>query len=427
MPATGIRVATCVLSQRLRGIMTSLSLSLMLRSLRRAPPRAHEAHAWPRYVWLMYLVFLFMPALFPLHEHSNAHAWLRPTLLTLPVFCALYIWSTRQSGRSMVPALLGTALLDYVLFPLNPFANVYLIYTAALLPFALAGFLRPLLVTLTLLTIHATEVFLLGYPPISAAFTALLSIGCCLGNSAMMESRLKTEALQLSHQEIRRLATLAERERIGRDLHDLLGHTLSLIAIKSELAGKLMARDRDAAVAEVADVTRIARDALKQVRIAVTGMRTAALEGEFASARALLESSGLKLVVERDVEPLPVEIETALAMIVREATTNIQRHADAHEARIEVRVRHRGWDELGRSPGPGEIILTVSDDGLGGITRRGTGLAGIGERARSLGGTLEIDSPRGKGTVLRARFPLDAASQDASPAVSHAAVEQAVS
>lgn len=410
--------------------MTSMSVFRMLRSLRRAPPGADEAHAWPRYIWLMFLVFLFMPALF--HEHPPIHGhppdWLRPTLLTLPVFCVLYVLSTRQSGRSMLPALLGTALLDYVLFPLNPFANVYLIYTAALLPFALAGFVRPLLVTLTLLALHITEACFLGHPLVSVAFTALLSIGCCLGNSAMVESRLKTEALQLSHQEIRRLATLAERERIGRDLHDLLGHTLSLIAIKSELAGKLLVRDREAAAAEVADVTRIARDALKQVRTAVTGMRTAALEGEFASARALLESSGLKLTVERDVEPLPVEIETALAMIIREATTNIQRHADARAARIEVRMRRRGWDEPGSSPEPTEVLLTVSDDGRGGITRRGTGLTGIGERVRSLGGTLEIDSPRGKGTALRARFPLDGAVQgDGSPAAPLAAVGQAAS
>jgi two-component system sensor histidine kinase DesK len=348
-------------------------------------------------------------------------------LLTLPVFCVLYVWSTRQSGRSAVPALIGIALLDYALTPLNPFANTYLVYTAALLPFALPGFLRPLLLTLGLLAMHVTEVFLLDFPPISAAFAGLVAVGCCLGNSAMVESRLKTEALQLSHQEIRRLAAIAERERIGRDLHDLLGHTLSLIAIKSELAGKLMARDREAAAHEVGDVTRIARDALKQVRIAVTGMRTAALEGEFASARALLESSGLTLTVERDVETLPVEIETALAMIVREATTNIQRHAAARAARIQVRARgHSGYvSERGadpRSAPPTEVVLTVSDDGRGGITRRGTGLDGIGERVRSLGGTLEIDSPRGEGTVLRARFPLDA---PATPAIT--GMEQAIS
>jgi two-component system sensor histidine kinase DesK len=369
-----------------------MSASKLLRSLRRAPPRAHEAHAWPRFIWLMYLVFLFLPALFP-HQRAG---WLRPTLATLPVFCALYYWSTHSSRRGAVCALIGIALLDYVLIPFNPFGNTYLVYTAALLPFAIPGFLRPLLLTLVLIAIHVVEVFVLGFLPMWAAFAGLLAMGCCLGNSAMVESRLKSEALLISHQEIRRLAAIAERERIGRDLHDLLGHTLSLIAIKSELASKLMARDREQAAREVTEVTGIARDALRQVRVAVTGMRAAALEAELSSSRALLEPSGVTLTVQRDLAELPPEIETALAMIVREATTNIQRHAEAGEARIEVRVR------------PGEAALTVSDDGRGGITRHGTGLIGIGERVRLLGGTLQIDSPRGRGTVLRAHFPFEA-------------------
>jgi two-component system sensor histidine kinase DesK len=391
--------------------------ALKLRQLLRPKPRQGEhAHASPRFIWLLYLVFLFMPALF----HQQAPGWLPATVLTVLVFLPLYLWTTRQlspprTTRARFPGLIGITLLDYALTPLNPFAYSYLVYTAALLPFALPGFIRPLLVMLALLAVHASEAFLLGHPAIGPIIAALLCVIVCVGNSAMMESRQMTEALQLSHQEIRRLAAIAERERIGRDLHDLLGHTLSLIAIKSELASKLLARDRDAAASEVADVTRIARDALKQVRIAVTGMRTAALEGEFASARALLESSGLTLTVARDLAALPVEIETALAMIVREATTNIQRHAQASAARIEVRVRRRGEDgasgqhEGGARAGvPNEVILSVSDDGRGGIARRGTGLAGIGERVRSLGGSLEIDSPRGEGTVLRAVLPLEA-------------------
>jgi len=408
-----------------------MSAFRLLQSLRRAPARAHEADVWPRFIWLMFLCALFLPALLPFQQRPG---WLPATLLTLPAFGIFYYLSTRPSARSAVAALIGIALLDYVLTPLNPFANTYLIYASAFLPFALAGFLRPLLLTLALLGLHVIERYLLGFPPLSAAITALLAVGCCLGNAAMVERQLKTEALQLSHQEIRRLAAIAERERIGRDLHDLLGHTLSLIAIKSELASKLMARDRDAAAREVAEVTRIARDALKQVRVAVTGMRTAALEGEFASARALLESSGLTLAVERDVAALPVEIENALAMIVREATTNIQRHAAAHVARVEVRVRRatESWSgsrghaepasdepDSARSAAT-EVVLVVSDDGRGGITQPGTGLAGIGERVRCLGGTLEIDSPRGKGTVLRARLPLDA------PLSADAMVEHAV-
>jgi two-component system, NarL family, sensor histidine kinase DesK len=208
---------------------------------------------------------------------------------------------------------------------------------------------------------------------------------------------------------VQRLARVAERERIGRDLHDLLGHTLSLIAIKSELAAKLFERDRAAAAREIADVTNIAREALKQVRTAVTGIRAAALEGELASARLLLETTGVALKYEHDGALLPAEVETALAMIVREAVTNIQRHAGAGQALIRVALDERA---VAGATGTGHgkaVLLHVSDDGRGGITAPGNGLAGISERVKSLGGTLHIESPRGKGSVLCVRLPLELA------------------
>lgn len=381
------------------------AMSTMVRWPFRAPPGTQQAHPTLRLIWLMYLPFLFMPALI---VDRHPPGWLLATVLSILVFLPLYLWATRAYGRRMMPGLLAIAALGYALHPLNPFAETYLIYSAALAPLALPGLLRPLLVTITLLAGQLGEDLLTAMPVTGSAIPMLVCLVLCVGNAALRESRRKNEALHMSHQEIRRLAAIAERERIGRDLHDLLGHTLSLIAIKSELAGKLLARDREAATCEVADVMRIARDALRQVRVAVTGMRAAALEGEIASARALLESSGLTLTAQRDGVALPCEIETALAMIIREATTNIQRHAAASAARIEVRVRQRGPDPRSAGQREGsEAMLIVSDDGRGGISARGTGLSSIGERVRSLGGTLEIRSPRGGGTMLRAIFPLE--------------------
>ncbi len=121
----------------------------------------------------------------------------------------------------------------------------------------------------------------------------IVAVAVFFGNHHFLESQRKRAQLQLSHDEVRRLAALAERERIGRDLHDLLGHTLSLVALKSELAGKLVERDPQAARRELAEVTRVARDALSQVRSAVTGIRAAGLASELASARLLLESDGV--------------------------------------------------------------------------------------------------------------------------------------
>jgi two-component system, NarL family, sensor histidine kinase DesK len=248
--------------------------------------------------------------------------------------------------------------------------------------------------------------------------TAVVSVAAAASNYMLLENRRKNLALRRSSEEVQRLARVAERERIGRDLHDLLGHTLSLIAIKSELAAKLLDRDRVAAAREIADVTNIAREALKQVRTAVTGIRAAALEGELASARLLLETTGVALKYEHDGALLPAEVETTLAMIVREAVTNIQRHAGARRALIRVSMDERevaGTSGTGRGKG---VLLHVSDDGRGGITAHGNGLSGISERAKSLGGTLHIESPRGKGSVLCVRLPL-------GPAPSSPRLEQA--
>lgn len=397
---------------------------------------------WAPYVWLVYLAFLFMPLVVP---GRSAH-WLAPTLLTLPVFLLLYyrvqlafraFWAGGR-GRAGLLEILGMAVLGYALLPINYASNTYLIYAAALIPLSLPGLVRPLLVVAALLALYAGELALLGALPTALFATSLAAFASATGNVMLAENRRKNVALRLSHDEIRRLAMVAERERIGRDLHDLLGHTLSLIAIKSELARKLLDRDRDAAAREVEDVTQIAREALKQVRTAVTGIRYVALETELASAGALLESSGVALTCERADAALPADLETAMAMIVREAVTNIHRHAGAKRARIEVTTNREsvgreavtGGEAAAREPAMREaavrgaaareaaareaVVLVVTDDGCGGVAARGNGLTGIGERVHSFGGTLEIDSPRGKGTTLRVRLPCATLSREVS-------------
>jgi two-component system, NarL family, sensor histidine kinase DesK len=125
-----------------------------------------------------------------------------------------------------------------------------------------------------------------------------------------------------------------------------------------------------------------------------------------ASARLLLETTGVALKYEHDGALLPAEVETALAMIVREAVTNIQRHAGARQALIRVSLDERGVVGASGTGHGKAVLLHVSDDGRGGIAAPGNGLAGISERVKSLGGTLHIESPRGKGSVLCVRLPL---------------------
>jgi two-component system sensor histidine kinase DesK len=354
------------------------------------------------FVWLIYVGFLFMPLL----ASNPDRSWFWPTVISIPVFLSLYvsvIFKFRRStppGAAAMPEMLIMALMGFLLTPINENANTYVIYCVAVAPFVLTEFRRLALFVVVLLSVYALELAWFGFKGLLFGITSVVALATAASNYMMLQNRLKNLALQASGEEVHRLARLAERERISRDLHDLLGHTLSLIAIKSELAAKLMDRDRATAGREVTEVMNIAREALRQVRTAVTGIRSAALEGEIASARAMLETSGVMLTYERDGTVLPPEVETTLAMIVREAVTNIQRHARAGFASIHV-LLDEGSEKA--------VLLRVSDDGRGGITAPGNGLAGIRERVQALGGTLEIDSPRGKGTLLRVRVPMTGA------------------
>lgn len=357
-----------------------------------------EDLGWIPLLWLFYLTFLFLPLL----GLGARWSWLGPTLASVPVFLVLYFRLYRKDRRRTLTGILPIALLSYLLTPVNPAAFTYLVYVSAAAVYVVQGFARSLLLTLAALAVLAAEMLYLRQPLLDLAIATVICLMVCIINYFSEEAWRRNAALKVSQDEIRRLAAVAERERIGRDLHDLLGHTLSLIALRSELAGKLIDRDRAAAAREIIGVTDIAREALRQVRTAVTGIRSATLTSELVSAQALLESSGIELNWRRAEAALPPEAETALAMIIREATTNIQRHSGASRASIVINVISEGEGPAGTS---GTVTLTITDNGQGGARGQGNGLKGIAERLRSLGGSLRLDSPRGGGTLLRADLP----------------------
>ncbi|WP_379988483.1 sensor histidine kinase [Dokdonella soli] len=341
---------------------------------------------------LLYLGFLFM-------NWQESSIWLPVTLLSIAVFLPIYFRAYHQYGRRVLAYAAAIALLGFALMPLNTSANTYLIYAGALLPFSGIRLSRAIAIIAGGVSLFALEVSLLHWPipfvVIGVGVTAIVSTAICAANHYHREKRLRQAELKLSHDEVRRLAALAERERIGRDLHDLLGHTLSLITLKSELAARLFDRDPLAARREILDVERVARDALGQVRRAVTGIRTAGLAAELASARLLLESSDVRLDYGSVEVALPPEIETVLALTVREAVTNIQRHARASAARIELSVCSE------------KALLVIADDGRAAkVVVPGNGLNGMRERLQMLGGHLEIESVRGQGTRLVADLPM---------------------
>jgi len=320
-------------------------------------------------------------------------AWITATAIGFPAIVILWLLAMTRPMRHVVYYCMAMALLGYAVLPWNHSGGITcVIYACAVLPFA--GSVRfSLSMMVVVAAIFVAEAIGLRWPWTVTASMLFMSAAIGGGNLMHRLNEKKDADLRLSHEEVRRLAATAERERIGRDLHDLLGHTLSLIALKSELAGKLLARDPVAARREIADVERITRDALAQVRSAVSGMRAAGLVGEIASARLLLECAGVRFAYSGFDHELPPAQEACLALALREAVTNIQRHAHANHAEARLVVDDDG------------VELLVRDDGHGGILAHGNGLTGMRERVEALGGTLRVDAARGQGTTLTCRLP----------------------
>ncbi|MDF3298060.1 histidine kinase [Streptomyces sp. K1PA1] len=219
-----------------------------------------------------------------------------------------------------------------------------------------------------------------------------------------------TIELRQARATVAQLAANEERLRLARDLHDLLGHSLSLITLKSELAGRMLPDHPDKAGRQVADIEQVSRQALIDVREAVTGYRRPRLSAELAGARVALTAAGVDAVLPEgpDLAGVPEEKESALAWALREAVTNVVRHSGARRCVVEV-VRRQTLD------GP-RLELSVTDDGSGGSGNGpGNGLAGLGERLQKAGGTLEAGRVR-HGFRLVARVPAAEAADVGSPA-----------
>ncbi len=244
------------------------------------------------------------------------------------------------------------------------------------------------------------------------SFLAGLLIPALLGGFAMTGVRelvRTTIALREARATVAQLAANEERLRLARDLHDLLGHSLSLITLKSELAGRMLPDHPDKAVRQVADIERVSRQALVDVREAVTGYRRPRLSAELAGAGVALTAAGVTagLPAEPDLTGVPEESETALAWALREAVTNVVRHSGARRCTVEL---------LHRQTLDGPVLeLAVEDDGSGAGDGYGNGLTGLDERLTQAGGTLEAGPVR-QGFRLVARVPSAGPADVGSPA-----------
>lgn len=363
--------------------------------VRQGRPPANE------FVHLLWSVWVFIT---PMFSGGYDARWVALTVLSYPLFLVLYAKTLLASRHASPWYALGMIALSMALLPTYPSALSYFIFGCVMLRVCGAASIGHYLIQLLALNaVVLTEAWWIGYPWQALVWVPALTLIIGIIVQVDRSEKQKDAALRLSHDEVRRLAATAERERIGRDLHDLLGHTLSLITLKLELARKLSERDPAGSRHELADAERVARHALAEVRSAVTGIRSSSLAAELASARLMLESSLVHLEYEPPSMVLSPEVERGLSLVLREAVTNIARHARGSLASIEF---SRDGDTL---------QLCIFDDGRGGVDADGNGITGMRDRVRALGGSLAIESPRGQGTRLRVYVPLDTRRTEVAP------------
>jgi two-component system, NarL family, sensor histidine kinase DesK len=191
---------------------------------------------------------------------------------------------------------------------------------------------------------------------------------------------IRNQQLATAQAEIAQFAVARERDRFARDLHDVLGHSLTVIAVKAELAGRLVALDPSRAEQEIVQVQQLAREALVDVRSAVAGYRETSLAGELVAARAALDAAGIDAELPGAVEHVPGERRELFGWAVREGVTNVVRHSRATRCRIQVRPEAVVVSDDGTGPPEGGVS--------GGVT--GHGLTGLRERADAVGAVLRV-------------------------------------
>ncbi|SEF51229.1 two-component system, NarL family, sensor histidine kinase DesK [Actinacidiphila yanglinensis] len=331
----------------------------------------------------------------------------------LVVFGVLYVltvrssFSTRWGSGPVPPRLLGCLGALTLAMAIGYGGNFLLLFVLVSLCVGSVASSRRVL-GLLLIPVSAAAGITSGLHHEGFWSTTSLSYGTFLSGlvvSVIITLFQAVAQLKATRQQLARSAVAQERMRFSRDLHDLLGHTLSVVVVKSEAARRLAPRDLDAALAQVADIEAVGRQALTEIREAVTGYREGSLSTELDRARSALTASDIEVVVQESGPPLPPQTEALLGWVVREGVTNVVRHSRATQATIELRT------------GGGHAHLTITDNGIGPLaadapdphlpTRTGTGLRGLTERLAAAGGSLASGPAQGGGFRVAAVLPVE--------------------
>jgi two-component system, NarL family, sensor histidine kinase DesK len=337
---------------------------------------------WGGLLWAVPLLYVFVD---PYRRQAEWLEWLI-TSVAFVVFLALYtlglvFWRRKEIMRLQCAAatIVAAAFSAY-----SPSGAIFFPMIAAFVPFSVNGRFAPSASLVAgVVLIFAVEWLGLGREAGSFFYViAFQSLLLGAGTTFVARQQLENE----------RLSRSAERERIARDLHDTLGQTLTIIAVKSELAGRLLDHNVDEARREIADVERVARDALTEVRDVIHGYHGGGLAAELERAKSALEAAGIS--VEQDYGPADVSAahERILGLVLRESVTNVVRHAQATRCRLSLRKQD------------GTVRLRVHDNGRGGVHREGLGMHSIQARVEALGGNAAWDGQ--SGTALTITLPL---------------------
>jgi len=348
---------------------------------------------------------------------SGARAVVGYLVVAAFVGCVAAASAAVARGRREAPVLLG--LMGLLFVAALPSAREFAFFLCAVLvsyaainrpraavPLVAGGVLAAWVVPWAVRPWHEGPGWFEGLAVLFTAATTAAVAGLSRANRDLLEARA----------EVARLAQEAERNRIARDLHDLLGHSLTVITVKSGLARRLAAGgDADQAVREIGEVEGLSRQALADVRAAVSGYREVTLAGELARGRELLRAAGIEADLPASADPVPPRLQELFGWVLREGLTNVVRHARAGRCRVllgpdSIEIR----DDGARAPAPAAVPAApapapASGDGRGGHGRGGSGLPGLRERVAAAGGTLEAGPDGSRGWRLTVRVPADPA------------------
>jgi len=351
-----------------------------------APKRFRDL-GWETYGWLIYSLPFLVTSIM-----VTIPTWMKSVLLAeYAAFLVLYFAGYFTRGPRILWIIAGLDALGIAGSYWNPAAGAFFIFGSS---FVGNGFppRKAAMVLVVQVLIGGVAGLALG---MDWFFYIMSIVVSALIGAITIQARAKEVGdarLRMAQEEVERLAKLAERERIARDMHDLLGHTLSVVVLKSELAQKLMSRDPAKAMQEMAEVERISRHGLAEVREAITGYRSSGLTAEIEHVRETLTAAGIDTTIEaRSVQLAPAQ-ETAFSLALREAATNVIRHAAATKCHIRFYAQD------------GSALMEVQDDGRGGDAPFGNGLSGMRERVNALGGALQRETANG--TRLMITLPL---------------------